>query len=212
MESGRNDENNSGLDGELEKSGNRSRGTSGSDPVSAESHGSGGGAFGSSDGRGGDPVTGGGGRRNKRNTDEKPFELAILEEVDKKETSKKRKKKKEASPVIEENFKHLLIGIFTITGNINPIWQVQESEIELVVAPATRIFERYVTAKAEETSDIISLVIALTILLVPRVILTVTAKKEGVKEVDKKGEVRAGNQGSLPKFADAFAGSNDIIT
>jgi len=163
-------------------------------------------------GSSGDSVAG---SRNKasRKTEKEPFKLAILDQDEQgKEPAKKKKKRKEATPAVQETFKSLLTGIFTIVGNINPVWMVQESEVDLVVEPATRIFERYVADKAEETSDIISLVVALSILMVPRIVLSVSLKKEGSEKNDKKGEIRPGSSEPLPKFADAYQGGNDIIS
>lgn len=155
--------------------------------------------------------TGAGAAEGRRKTEEKPFELAFLNPSDKEDSSKK-KKKKEKSPGVQENFKHLLTGIFTITANINPIWAVQESEIDLVVEPASRLFERYIAEKAEETSDIVSLVVALSILLVPRIVMTLAVKKEEKGEVrsEQKREVPSGNSSTLPKFAGAYQGSGNF--
>jgi len=164
---------------------------------------------------GSSPSTGAGagaGTGAGKTKEEKPLELAFLTEKDKEEKVKK-KKKKEPVISVTENFKSLLTGVFTITGNINPVWSVQESEIDLVVEPASRLFERYISEKAEETSDIVALVVALSILLVPRIILSISSKKEkGEVKYEQKREVQSSNSGSLPKFANSISGAGDFAS
>jgi len=144
---------------------------------------------------------------------EKVIELEFLakeetkKEETKKETLKKKPSRRKEGEAVQENFKLLLSGVFSIAGSINPIWIVQESEIDLVVSPASRIFERYVAEKADEVSDVVALTIALGVMLIPRIVLTISMKKEEKQDGSKKETARSPAV-ATPKFADSLQGGS----
>ena len=137
------------------------------------------------------------------------LELAFLKPEEAKEDKSKKKRKKE-TPAIADNFKALLTGVFAIAGSRNPIWIVQESELDMVVEPAGRIFERYVSEKSDEISDIFLLVTALSIMLIPRVVLTITASKKGGITPEPERKIPASNPGTFPSFAGAISGLDSV--
>lgn len=137
------------------------------------------------------------------------LELAFLKPEEAKEDKSKKKRKKE-TPAIADNFKALLTGVFAIAGSRNPIWIVQESELDMVVEPAGRIFERYVSEKSDEISDIFLLVTALSIMLIPRAVLTITASKKGGIAPEPERKVSPGNPSTFPSFAGTISGLDSV--
>ena len=137
------------------------------------------------------------------------LELAFLKPEEAKEDKSKKKRKKE-TPAISDNFKALLTGVFAIAGSRNPIWIVQESELDMVVEPAGRIFERYISEKSDEISDIFLLVTALSIMLIPRVVLTITTSKKGGIAPEPERKVSPGNPSTFPSFAGAISGLDSV--
>ena len=175
------------------------------------------GAGGILDGGNSDYSDSGSGRTGKRNRKEKGIlELAILTDEDsnpaEKEDKKPKKKKKSSKGIgdISDNFKLMLLAVFGMIGERNPVWQVHESEIELITQPAARIFNRYVSDKTEEYSDIAMLLFGLIILTAPRIILSASAKKEVSANVHQKTTNDRSNGASAPKFADTIPGDGSF--
>ncbi|HSW57594.1 MAG TPA: hypothetical protein VLH15_04280 [Dehalococcoidales bacterium] len=84
---------------------------------------------------------------------------------------------------------------------------VHESEIDMVVEPASRLFEKYVAAKAEDASDIIALAVGISILTIPRVVIMLSQKKGSVPyEQKREAEKPAG--GDVQKFAGIIPGDS----
>ena len=159
----------------------------------------------------------GSGGTGKRSRKEKGIlELAILTEEDNspagKEEKKTKKKKKSSKDIgdISDNFKLMLLAVFGMVGERNPIWQVHESEIDLIAQPAARIFNRYVSDKTEEYSDIAMLLFGVIILTAPRIILSASAKKEVSANVHQKTTNDRSNGASAPKFADTIPGDGSF--
>lgn len=160
----------------------------------------------------GNPDSGSGGTGKRSRKEKDPVELAILtadelggKEPEEKKPKKKRKSGKEIGDVAD-NFKLMLTAIFGMVGERNPIWQVHETEIDLITQPASRIFNRYVSDKTEEYSDIAMLLFGIIILTAPRIILSANMRKEGTTVNEQKRPVQPGNAGFTPKFADSIPG------
>ena len=142
--------------------------------------------------------------------------MAILTDEDsnpaEKEDKKPKKKKKSGKDIgdISDNFKLMLLAVFGMIGERNPVRQVHESEIELITQPAARIFNRYVSDKTEEYSDIAMLLFGLIILTAPRIILSASAKKEVSANVHQKTTNDRSNGASAPKFADTIPGDGSF--
>ena len=149
------------------------------------------------------------GKPSRKQKDVDVLELAFLKPEEAKEDKSKKKRKKE-TPAISDNFKALLTGVFAIAGSRNPIWIVQESELDMVVEPAGRIFERYISEKSDEISDIFLLVTALSIMLIPRVVLTITTSKKGGIAPEPERKVSPGNPSTFPSFAGAISGLDSV--
>ena len=141
-----------------------------------------------------DPITGrnsggnsGGNRKRGRQSSSEAelLELAILTDDEVQKTTKKKSKKKSVS---EDNIKSLLGGIFTIIGTKSPIWIVQDSELDMIAQPAGRLFDKYISEKSEDASDIIALSVAIIIMIIPRLILSIALRKEGKQSNDTQQE------------------------
>ena len=137
-----------------------------------------------------DPITGrssGGNRKRGRQSSSEAelLELAILTDDEIQKTTKKKSKKKSVS---EDNIKSLLGGIFTIIGTKSSIWIVQDSELDMIAQPAGRLFDKYISEKSEDASDIIALSVAIIIMIIPRLILSIALRKEGKQSNDTQQE------------------------
>ena len=144
-----------------------------------------------------DPITGrssggssGGSRKRGRQSSSEAelLELAVLNDDEIQKTTKKKYKKKSVS---EDNIKSLLGGIFTIIGTKSPIWIVQDSELDMIAQPAGRLFDKYISEKSEDASDIIALSVAIIIMIIPRLILSIALRKEGKQSNDTQQERKA---------------------
>lgn len=146
------------------------------------------------------------------------MELAILDfadfepnpgsEVEAKKPKKSKREKKLTT--VADNFKLMLMGIFSLVGERNSVWQVHESELDLIVEPGARIFNRYISDKTEEYSDIAIFITGILILTLPRIILTIEQKKEGVMQAGKEKTIQQNNVTYNAKFADAIPGDSHI--
>lgn len=111
--------------------------------------------------------------------------LALIEDVKPEEKPKKKPRKKRQSrqdKAAEECLPAvtgLLGAVFTVAGNKNPIWQVTDSELEMLSEPTAKILGRLELAGGtNEYADYIALFIALAAVCGPRIALTLEAKKK----------------------------------
>ena len=122
---------------------------------------------------------------------EKPVEIEIptTEEIPKPKRSRPAKQKK----LLET--KENLLQIFSIASVFaGEIWQIDEREAEMIARPLDSILSRYnLLEKTEKYGDGISLLLAATAVFLPRVILTINAKRE--QKAEKRKEIEGiGNQ------------------
>lgn len=91
-----------------------------------------------------------------------------------------------AAPETVILFQSVIQGVFAVgAGRLGPHWQLSPEEAEGIAVPAANIMAKYMDSDLmAKYSDPIALMIALGVVVAPRVVINVTSKK---KEVVKSG-------------------------
>ncbi len=121
---------------------------------------------------------------------EKPQEIAIP--VSEEEIPKPKKQRQSKKKILEtkENLQQIFSIVSVFAG---AIWQIDESEAEMIARPLDSILSRYnLLERTEKYGDGISLILATTAVFLPRVIFTINAKRE--EKLKKKELMEIGKQ------------------
>ncbi len=89
-----------------------------------------------------------------------------------------------AAPETVILFQSVIQGVFAVgAGRLGPHWQLSPEEAEGIAVPAANIMAKYMDSDLmAKYSDPIALLIALGVLIAPRVVINVTTKKKEVKQ------------------------------
>jgi len=121
---------------------------------------------------------------------EKPQEITIP--ISEEEIPKPKKQRQSKKKILEtkENLQQIFSIVSVFAG---VIWQIDESEAEMIAKPLDSILSRYnLLEKTEKYGDGISLILATTAVFLPRVIFTINAKRE--EKLKKKELMEIGKQ------------------
>lgn len=115
--------------------------------------------------------------------------------------------KKTESPEASALFASVIIGAFAVSATrLGPHWAITEDEAMTIAIPATKLISKYLPAETmEKYSDPTALVIAIVVVMAPRIMLTATAgapkkvdkvKKEVIEDGGKSGASRDDSGGN----------------
>lgn len=89
-----------------------------------------------------------------------------------------------AAPETVILFQSVIQGVFAVGANrLGPHWQLSPEEAEGIAVPAANIMAKYMDSDLmAKYSDPLALLIALGVVIAPRVVINVTTKKKEVKQ------------------------------
>lgn len=122
-------------------------------------------------------------------------EVPAVEEKGKK---RKRQDKEDKAAVkeLEQNLSILLKTGFEMLALRDPVWKVQDAEIEAVAKPGARILNRLGAAEeANKNADYFLLAVGLAMIVIPRVLM-IKAREKAVKEGGRPERKAAEGHGS----------------
>jgi len=142
---------------------------------------------------------------SKGNNRSENIEIPILEKE-----KKKKKGMTKADQELCDNVAMLLeTGFSVVSMKAGDHWVISAEESKMIAEPATKILKRFdVNKKANKYMDLLALVTALSIVAIPRVIVSTQNKKSEVKSIERK--TRTNNVEPINKDSKDFTSNKSL--